>query len=76
MAQKNGPFALPLFVSSSLCLFDSLSLCLLFEKFRPKTNNFEPFFSDSTLTFLTYENTFRLPILPTRRAIFLCLPLI
>ena len=70
------PLTLPLFVSSSLCLFDSLSLCLLFEKFRKKTNNFEPFFSDSTLTFLTYENTFRLPILPTRRAIFLCLPLI
>ena len=73
---------LPLFDSSSLCpfvpltlcLFDSLSLCLLFEKFRQKTNNFEPFFSDSTLTFLTFRNTFRLPILPTRRAIFLCLP--
>ena len=64
------------FLSLSLCLFDSLSLCLLFEKFRQKTNNFEPFFSDSTLTFLTYRNTFRLPILPTRRVIFLCLPLI
>ena len=76
MAQKNGPFALPLFVSSSLCLFDSLSLCLLVEKFRQKTNNFEPFFSDSTLTFLTYRNTFRLPILPSRRAVLLCLPLI
>ena len=41
-----------------------------------KSNNFEPIFSDSTLTFLTSENTFRLPILPTRRIIFLCLPLI
>ena len=41
-----------------------------------KSNNFESFFSDSTLTFLTYRNTFRLPILPTRRIIFLCLPLI
>ena len=41
-----------------------------------KSNNFEPFFSDSTLTFLTYRNTFRLVILPTRRAVFLCLPLI
>ena len=41
-----------------------------------KSNNFEPFFSDSTLTFLTFGNTFRLPILPTRRVIFLCLPLI
>ena len=40
------------------------------------SNNFEPFFSDSTLTFLTFENTFRLPILPTRRAVLLCLPLI
>ena len=42
----------------------------------PKSNNFEPFFSDLTLTFLTSENTFRLPILPTRRIILLCLPLI
>ena len=41
-----------------------------------KSNNFESFFSDSTLTFLTYRNTFLLPILPTRRIIFLCLPLI
>ena len=41
-----------------------------------KSNNFERFFSDLTLTFLTYRNTFRLPILPTRRIIFLCLPLI
>ena len=41
-----------------------------------KSNNFERFFGDSTLTFLTSENTFRLPILPTRRIIFLCLPLI
>ena len=41
-----------------------------------KSNNFERFFSDSTLTFLTFRNTFRLPILPTRRIIFLCLPLI
>ena len=39
-----------------------------------KSNNFEPFFSDSTLTFLTSENTFRLPILPSRRIVFLCLP--
>ena len=41
-----------------------------------KSNNFEPFFSDSTLTFLTFGNTFRLPIWPTRRISFLCLPLI
>ena len=41
-----------------------------------KSNNFERFFGDSTLTFLTSRNTFRLPILPTRRIIFLCLPLI
>ena len=41
-----------------------------------KSNNFEPCFGDSTLTFLTYRNTFRLLILPTRRAAFLCLPLI
>ena len=41
-----------------------------------KSNNFERFFSDLTLTFLTSENTFRLPILPIRRIIFLCLPLI
>ena len=41
-----------------------------------KSNNFERFFGDSTLTFLTSENTFRLPILPTRRIILLCLPLI
>ena len=41
-----------------------------------KSNNFERFFSDSTLTFLTYRNTFRLPILPIRRVVFLCLPLI
>ena len=43
---------------------------------RGKSNNFEPFFGDSTLTFLTFGNTFRLPILPTRRIILLCLPLI
>ena len=41
-----------------------------------KSNNFERFFADSTLTFLTFENTFCLPIFPTRRIIFLCLPLI
>ena len=41
-----------------------------------KSNNFEPFFGDSALTFLTFGNTFRLPILPSRRIIFLCLPLI
>ena len=41
-----------------------------------KSNNFEPFFGDSTLTFLTFGNTFRLPILPSRRAVLLCLPLI
>ena len=36
-----------------------------------KINNFERFFSDSTLTFLTSENTFLLPILPTRRVVLL-----
>ena len=36
-----------------------------------KTNNFERFFGDSTLTFLTFGNTFLLPILPTRRAVLL-----
>ena len=41
-----------------------------------KSNNFERFFSDLTLTFLTFGNTFCLPILPIRRIIFLCLPLI
>ena len=41
-----------------------------------KSNNFESIFGDSALTFLTSRNTFRLPILPTRRIIFLCLPLI
>ena len=41
-----------------------------------KSNNFESIFGDSTLTLLTYRNTFRLPILPIRRIIFLCLPLI
>ena len=40
------------------------------------SNNFESFFSDLTLTFLTSENTFRLPILPIRRIVFLSLPLI
>ena len=39
-----------------------------------KSNNFEPFFRDSTLTFLTSRNTFRLPILPIRRLVFLSLP--
>ena len=39
-----------------------------------KSNNFESFFVDSTLTFLTFGNTFRLPILPSRRTFFLCLP--
>ena len=36
-----------------------------------KNNNFERFFADSTLTFLTFGNTFRLVILPTRRAVLL-----
>ena len=36
-----------------------------------KTNNFERFFGDSTLTFLTFGNTFHLQILPTRRAFLL-----
>ena len=36
-----------------------------------KTNNFERFFADSTLTFLTFGNTFRLVFLPTRRAVLL-----
>ena len=36
-----------------------------------KTAFFEPFFGDSTLTFLTFGNTFRLPILPTRRIVLL-----
>ena len=71
----------------SLPLFDSLSLPISFppprHSFPPprhsraplqKSNNFERIFSDLTLTFLTYRNTFRLPILPTRRIIFLCLP--
>ena len=39
-----------------------------------KSNNFESFFSDLTLTFLTSENTSRLPILPIWRIVFLCLP--
>ena len=41
-----------------------------------KSNNFERFFGDLTLTFLTSRNTFRLVILPIRRIILLCLPLI
>ena len=36
-----------------------------------KTNNFERFFGDSTLTFLTFGNTFRLQILPTRCLVLL-----
>ena len=36
-----------------------------------KNSIFEPFFGDSTLTFLTSGNTFRLPILPTRRIVLL-----
>ena len=36
-----------------------------------KNSIFEPFFSDSTLTFLTSGITFRLPILPTRRIVLL-----
>ena len=66
-------------VSSSLCLFDSLSLLLADSSLlraTQKSNNFERFFSDSTLTFLTFGNTLRLPILPTRHIILLCLPLI
>ena len=41
-----------------------------------KSSNFERFFSDLTLTFLTFGNTFRLPILPSRRIILLCITLI
>ena len=36
-----------------------------------KSNNFERFFGDSTLTFLTFGNTYRLQILPTRRLVLL-----
>ncbi|MDD6774625.1 MAG: hypothetical protein PUD98_03360 [Bacteroidales bacterium] len=36
-----------------------------------KNNNFERFFGDSTLTFLTFGNTYRLLILPTRRLVLL-----
>ena len=36
-----------------------------------KNNIFERFFADSALTFLTFGNTFRLVILPTRRAVLL-----
>ena len=36
-----------------------------------KINKFERFFGDSALTFLTFGNTFRLPILPTRRLVLL-----
>ena len=36
-----------------------------------KTNKFERFFDDSTLTFLTFGNTFRLVILPTRCLVLL-----
>ena len=36
-----------------------------------KTNNFERFFGDSALTFLTFGNTFRLQILPTRCLVLL-----
>ena len=39
-----------------------------------KNNNFERFFADSTLTFLTFGNTFRLVFLPTRRVIFFAFP--
>ena len=35
-----------------------------------KNNTFERFSGDSTLTFLTSGNTFRLVILPTRRVVF------
>ena len=41
------------------------------KKRAEKTNNFERFFGDSTLTFLTFGNTFRLQILPTRRLVLL-----
>ena len=36
-----------------------------------KNNNFERFFGDSTLTFLTFGNIYRLSILPTRRLVLL-----
>ena len=36
-----------------------------------KNNNFERFFGDSTLTFLTFGNTYRLVILPTRCLVLL-----
>ena len=38
---------------------------------RGKSNKFERFFGDSTLTSLTFGNTSRLPILPTRRVVLL-----
>ena len=41
------------------------------KKRAEKNNNFERFFGDSTLTFLTFGNTFRLQILPTRRLVLL-----
>ena len=41
------------------------------KKRAEKNNNFERFFGDSTLTFLTFGNTYRLQILPTRRLVLL-----
>ena len=41
------------------------------KKRAEKTNNFERFFGDLTLTFLTFGNTYRLVILPTRRLVLL-----
>ena len=38
---------------------------------RGKSNKFERLFGDSTLTSLTFGNTFRFPILPSRRAVLL-----
>ena len=75
--------SLRFFLSLTPWLFLSLSLWLFVSPSRrlvtpcaplQKSNNFERIFSDLTLTFLTYRNTFRLPILPIRRAVFLCLP--
>ena len=53
--------------TASLSLSDSKMLV----NSPKKSNNFEPFFGDSALTFLTFGNTFRLQILPTRRLVLL-----
>ena len=69
---RNAPFSVSLGALDA-AFFVLVEALRLRRRLRAMEKNsiFEPFFGDSTLTFLTFGYTFRLSILPTRRAVLL-----